>query len=403
MNDLETLKSKPMKELKAIAESMKLKYNPRGMSKETLAGLIFETSNSAGSTAAPDPKPSEVTSPTEPAPNETEQPSEPFHPAVEFEKLSQLTDIELDELLSKSYPDGLDVKNKARLLVLADPRYQEYLDGLEDDDDEQEADIPTPSPSEIRPLETATAGTGLLHSIRKLWQFAKQNGVSLTNRIDRDQVIEDLADEAIDPLPEKVEDYWVFPSRKVGTGNLEATSTTSDWTVYIDPTGSAELVRHLTPKNVRVPGQPYQDIRVQVQNLEAFATSLLLLVQESDVIFEEDAAATLQEIRDTQANIEAHKDDLPKVDHRLMDLRNLCQQFSLVGPHAPTDNELPIKLAQAFGIDPKLRGEPEPIFEGGEPRLTSEGKQVTVEPVIGDKTWEELADEVLEAAKGLAA
>jgi hypothetical protein len=194
--------------------------------------------------------------------------------------------------------------------------------------------------------------------MRKLWDLAHRFGAPVRDQFNREEVEASLAKvgyQANGPQEESIDSYWRFLSRTVGKGPITAVDPDGDFTAMVFPDGRCTLTKHTAPNlNNRVPGMRYKDDIVEIANLEDFASRLVLLLNESDAIFDE----TVEKFNRDQATEEARINALDGTegasihgkDWKIEQMREIAPTFGFVGAHEPTISDLPFKLAQALGV-----------------------------------------------------
>ena len=191
--------------------------------------------------------------------------------------------------------------------------------------------------------------------MRKLWELCRTYGAVVVDKFNRDEIERALFKAGYEPEPPKIEDiddYWTFLSRFVGKSQVHAVDKAGDFSAEVFPDGSCKLIKHAAPnRHSRVPGMRYHDEVIQIPNLEHFATLLMMLLNESDRIFNETVAKANQD----QAKIDSSEAvfGIPSLhggDPRIEQMLILCDEFGFTGPHKPSLTDMPLQLAKALGI-----------------------------------------------------
>lgn len=196
--------------------------------------------------------------------------------------------------------------------------------------------------------------------MRKIWELMQRHGARVVDNFNRENCKKALESVGYEPEPatvERIEDWWTFKSRLVGRGPITAEDKAGDFSARIYPDGQCDLIRHCPPnRHNRIPGHRYTDETIKIQNLETFAMSLMMLVNECDVIFDE----TVNDFNANQRAIDEMQsvsvgNSIHGADTRIEQMRVIAEEFGLTGPHAPSVTELPFKLATAMGL--KVEGD----------------------------------------------
>ena len=237
-----------------------------------------------------------------------------------------------------------------------------------------------PKPKEVSqpnesPVQEVTEDKPKL-PFRKLWEIQKKLGAVIKDNFNREEMeseFERMGYVQDGPKCEDIDDYWTFPYRLAGKEPIQALDKAGDFSATVYPDGRAEIVKHTPPNRLsRVPGIRYADEVIKIDNLESFTASLYMLLNETDVIFDDSVEAYNKEQSEWLEKAQSmESDNLPSIhggDPRIEQMWVLAEEFSLVGVHAPSLSDLPFKLANCLGIS-------------------------TVE-----KDWPTLADEVLQKA-----
>ena len=213
---------------------------------------------------------------------------------------------------------------------------------------------------------------------RKLWELQQKYGAVVKDNFNREELESKLAEVGyVDegPKVEYINDYWEFLSRNPGRGEISAVDKAGDFSATVFPDGRCEIIKHTAPNRLaRVPGIRYADETIKIQNLEQFASMLTMLINETDLIFDEAVETVNREQREwEEKSASMQSDGLPSIhgaDPRIEQMYTVASEFGLEGPHGPSLTELPFKLADSLGVP--LRNE-----DGTE------------------KDWQQLSDEVI--------
>jgi hypothetical protein len=190
-------------------------------------------------------------------------------------------------------------------------------------------------------------------SMRKLWDLVKQTGVVVKDYLDRNELEKVLKENSYEPKYEleEIEDYWTFESRKVGSGYIIAKDIIGNYSAFVYPDGTCKLVKHISPnRHNRVPNTNYIDEVLMIDNLEYFTSSLLMLLNESDNIFDESVEALIEENERVSKLPINQASSIHGADEKIEKMRIIAEEFGLTGKHTPSISDLPFKLAEALGI-----------------------------------------------------
>ena len=208
--------------------------------------------------------------------------------------------------------------------------------------------------------------------IRKLWELLRTYGATVKDVFNRTEIEESLKEVGYDReyQLEDPSNYWTFKSRNVGTGYVTAEDIDGNYSAFVYPDGSCKLIKHKYPnRHNRIPNVKYQDEIIELNNLEQFASSMVVLLNESDIIFDESAVEFNKE-KERIDNLPINQSSsIHGADEKIEQMRVLSEEYGLSGKHSPSINDLPFKLAECMGIS-----------------LLNED--------LSDKNWQELSSEI---------
>jgi hypothetical protein len=189
--------------------------------------------------------------------------------------------------------------------------------------------------------------------MRKLWELAHKHGIPIQDKWDRQELESKLADAGYEkpgPYCEDVKNYWQFLSRNPGNSPISCRDIEGNWSAEVNHDGSV-ILKHHHPVNLfnRVPGIRYSDDVITIPSLEEFAVRLMLLLEESDKIFDE---ATDRHKKDADAlESQSATPSIHGGDVRIEQLNLLAEEFGYIGPNAVQLHRLPYKIAEAIGLE----------------------------------------------------